>query len=60
MCVPKLINLHARFPLGGRRPASDVGLMPDWQRRFDHPIELIGGRELVTLRDAAEHTTVPR
>jgi hypothetical protein len=28
-----------------------------WQRRFDGPIPLPDGRELVTLRDAAEHIT---
>jgi hypothetical protein len=33
--------------------------MPDkgWQRRFEDPIPLPGGRQLVTLRDAAEYIT---
>jgi hypothetical protein len=26
-----------------------------WRRRFDEPIELPSGRQLVTLRDAARH-----
>jgi chemotaxis regulatin CheY-phosphate phosphatase CheZ len=35
---------------------------PDWQRRFDEPIELPDGRELVTLREAIAHLakTVPK
>ena len=28
-----------------------------WQRKFDEPIPLRGGRELVSLRDAATHIT---
>jgi hypothetical protein len=28
-----------------------------WQRKFDDPIPLPDGRELVTLRDAATHIT---
>jgi hypothetical protein len=28
-----------------------------WSRRFDDPIPLPDGRELVTLRDAAEYIT---
>ena len=31
--------------------------MPDWQRPFDDPIPLPRGRQLVTLRDAAEFIT---
>jgi hypothetical protein len=31
--------------------------MPDWQRHFDDPIPLPRGRQLVTLRDAAEYIT---
>ena len=26
-----------------------------WQRKFDEPIEVENGRELITLRDAANH-----
>jgi hypothetical protein len=29
----------------------------DWQRKFEDPIPLPGGRELVTLRDAADYIT---
>jgi hypothetical protein len=28
-----------------------------WQRKFDDPIPLLGGRTLVTLRDAADYIT---
>ncbi|MEH2570066.1 hypothetical protein [Bradyrhizobium sp. AZCC 2289] len=28
---------------------------PDWPRRFDDPIPLPGGRQLVTLTDAADY-----
>jgi hypothetical protein len=40
-------------------PVNSVRLMPDkgWQRRFDDPIILPGGRKLLTLRDAAEYIT---
>ena len=31
--------------------------MPDWQRPFDDPIPLPRGRQLITLRDAAEYIT---
>ena len=31
--------------------------MPDWPRPFDDPIPLPRGRQLVTLRDAAEFIT---
>jgi hypothetical protein len=33
--------------------------MPDkgWQRRFDDPIPLPGGRQLVTLQDAGQYIT---
>ena len=31
--------------------------MPDWQRPFDDPIRLPRGRQLITLRDAAEYIT---
>jgi hypothetical protein len=34
--------------------------MTDWSRPFDDPIQLPDGRELVTLRQAAEHVqTLP-
>jgi hypothetical protein len=38
---------------------NSVRVMPDkgWQRRFDDPIILPGGRKLLTLRDAAEYIT---
>jgi len=39
--------------LPNRRKRTDQG----WQRRFDEPIELPDGRELRTLRDAAEYIT---
>jgi hypothetical protein len=29
----------------------------DWKRRFDNPIELPDGRQLVTLRDAGNYIT---
>jgi hypothetical protein len=29
----------------------------DWKRRFDDPIKLPGGRQLVTLRDAGNYIT---
>jgi hypothetical protein len=34
-------------------------LIPDkgWQRRFDEPIQLPSGRNLVTLKDAGTHIT---
>jgi hypothetical protein len=47
----------AQFPMGERRPGSGADLMPDWQRLFDGPIPLPRGRQLVTLRDAAEYIT---
>jgi hypothetical protein len=28
-----------------------------WQRKFEHPIPLLDGRKLVTLRDAADYIT---
>ena len=28
-----------------------------WQRKFEDPISLPGGRELITLRDAADYIT---
>ena len=31
--------------------------MPDWSRSFDDPVPLPRGRQLVTLRDAAEFIT---
>ena len=31
--------------------------MPDWRRPFDNPVPLPRGRQLVTLRDAAEYIT---
>ncbi|TQF29155.1 hypothetical protein [Bradyrhizobium sp. UNPA324] len=31
--------------------------MGDWQRAFDDPIPLPGGRKLITLRDAATYIT---
>ena len=31
--------------------------MPDWSRPFDDPVPLPRGRQLVTLRDAAEFIT---
>jgi hypothetical protein len=36
-----------------------LALMPEkgWQRRFDDPIPLLGGRELVTLQDAGTYIT---
>jgi hypothetical protein len=33
------------------------GLMADWSRKFDEPIPLPNGRELVTLKDAGEYIT---
>jgi hypothetical protein len=30
-----------------------------WQRKFDDPIPLPGGRKLVTLRDAGDYITKP-
>jgi hypothetical protein len=37
-------------------PKSDRCSLP-WSREFDDPIPLPGGRELVTLRDAAHYIT---
>ena len=37
----------------GTRPKR----MPDWSRPFDDPIPLPRGRQLITLRDAAEYIT---
>ena len=31
--------------------------MADWQREFEDPIPLPGGRKLITLRDAADYIT---
>jgi hypothetical protein len=42
---------------GAAGGGSGVGLMPDWQRPFDDPIPLPRGRQLITLRDAAEYIT---
>jgi hypothetical protein len=51
-------GLLGRAPRGARRSTgsadSRLALMPEkgWQRRFDDPIPLPRGRELVTLEDA--------
>ena len=43
--------------MGARGTASGAGLMPDkgWRRRFDEPVPLPRGRQLVTLKDAADY-----
>jgi hypothetical protein len=58
----EMLTLRRRMPKGFKTQFDKKGLAalkPDkgWQRRFDHPIPVARGKELVTLRDAALYIT---
>ena len=44
------------MPIGKKHLVADKG----WQRKFEDPIPLPGGRKLVTGRDAADYITCPK
>jgi len=48
--APSLCDIHAAGISSRKRPTG-------WKRPFDDPIPLSGGRQLVTLEDAAAYIT---